>query len=159
MAAPALTLPEARKRVDWLAKRSAEFQLDTIPYAPDAQEVMQIITDFLRACDDVLLAIDPGAAGDPEEAARLLSVTRGLRNAYYLLLVAWTPELASYWAPARQEQIRAVDQELTPDARARILEEARADYARLKEDPASWSDLRAEDALWEATVADGLDDE
>ena len=159
MAAPALTLPEARERVDWLAKYSAGVHVDTNPDAPDAQEVTQIITSFLRACDDVLLAIDLGAAGDREEAARLVSVARGLRNAYYLLLTARTPELASHWAPERQEQLRAVDQELTPDARARILEEARADYARLNEDPAAWSDLRAEDALWEATVADGLDDQ
>jgi hypothetical protein len=159
MAVPALTLPEARKRVDWLANYSAEFHIGTSPDAPDAQEVVQIITGFLRACDDVLLALDPTVSADQQEATRLMSVTRGLRNAYYLLLVVWAPELASYWAPQRQAQLRAADQELTPQARARILEEARADYARLKEDPATWRDLQTEDALWETTVADGLDDE
>ncbi|HWE60993.1 MAG TPA: hypothetical protein VHB98_04720 [Chloroflexota bacterium] len=156
MAVSALTLPEARERVDRLANTSAEFHIAATPDAPDAQETVQIITGFLRACDDVLLALDPAATADRQEAHRLMRMTRGLRNAFYLLLIAWAPELASYWDPERQAQLRAADQELTPQDRSRILEEANADYARLKEDPAAWSDLRTEDALWEATVADGL---
>jgi hypothetical protein len=48
MAVPALTLPEARKRVDWLANYSAELHIGTSPGAPDAQEVVQIITEICQ---------------------------------------------------------------------------------------------------------------
>jgi hypothetical protein len=158
MAGHVLTLPEARARVDRLTHDSAELRIATSPDAPDVQEVVQIITGFLRACDDVLLALDPAATTDRQEAQRLMSITRGLRKAFYQLLITWAPELASYWTVERQVQLRAADQELTPQARSHILEEASTDYARLKQDAAAWSDLRTEDALWEATIADGLDD-
>lgn len=148
MAAAALTLLEARTRVPWLASLSASPQIATSPEASDTQNVIQTVTGILRACDDVLLALDPAAASDRGEAGLLMSFTRGLRNAYYLLLSAWAPELTSYWHMQRQAQLRAADRNLTSQARA-----------RLREDPVAWSQLRAEEALWEGTTADGLDDE
>lgn len=52
----------------------------------------------------------------------------------------------------------------TPDdadrvRRERILEQANLAWARLLEDPEFKAEMDAEDALWENTVADGLEDD
>jgi predicted transcriptional regulator len=43
--------------------------------------------------------------------------------------------------------------------RKRVLEQANAGYAALRADPEAWKEELAERADWDATLADGLDDE
>jgi hypothetical protein len=39
-----------------------------------------------------------------------------------------------------------------------ILDAANVQYAALRADPAAWAEIEAERALWDATLADGLED-
>lgn len=41
--------------------------------------------------------------------------------------------------------------------RLRLLEQINADYAALRQDAAAWVELEAERAVWDSTLADGLD--
>lgn len=43
--------------------------------------------------------------------------------------------------------------------REKLIDEANAAFARLKADPEAWTEELAERALWESTLADGLDKE
>ena len=43
--------------------------------------------------------------------------------------------------------------------RQQILELSNAAYAALKADPQAWQDMRDERAVWDVTLADGLEDE
>ncbi len=43
--------------------------------------------------------------------------------------------------------------------RQRFLEDANADYERLRADPAAWAEELAERKLWDATLLDGLEDD
>jgi len=43
--------------------------------------------------------------------------------------------------------------------RASLLERANDAYARLRDDPERWGDELSERAAWEATLADGLEEE
>ncbi len=45
------------------------------------------------------------------------------------------------------------------DRRELLLEEANVAYAALRADPEAWREELDELATWEATLADGLDDE
>ena len=42
--------------------------------------------------------------------------------------------------------------------RQHILDVANAQYAALRADPEAWTEIEAERALWDATLADGLED-
>jgi predicted transcriptional regulator len=42
--------------------------------------------------------------------------------------------------------------------RQQILDAANAQYAALRADPEAWAEIEAERALWDATLADGLED-
>ncbi len=42
--------------------------------------------------------------------------------------------------------------------RQQILEQANAAYAALRADPEAWAEVQAERALWDATLADGLEE-
>jgi predicted transcriptional regulator len=42
--------------------------------------------------------------------------------------------------------------------RQHILDAANAQYAALRADPEAWAEIEAERALWDATLADGLED-
>jgi hypothetical protein len=43
--------------------------------------------------------------------------------------------------------------------RQRILEQANAAFAALRQDPAAWAQEQAERAEWDATLGDGLEDD
>jgi predicted transcriptional regulator len=60
---------------------------------------------------------------------------------------------------ARQEHasIQAVLEKAVEEyRRKRFLEDLNAEYAELRKDPEAWSEIEAERALWDATLADGL---
>ncbi|MFL5806195.1 MAG: toxin-antitoxin system protein [Roseiflexaceae bacterium] len=42
--------------------------------------------------------------------------------------------------------------------RQHILDQANAVYAALRADPTAWAEMQAERAVWDVTVADGLED-
>jgi predicted transcriptional regulator len=42
--------------------------------------------------------------------------------------------------------------------RQQILDAANAQYAALRADPEAWAEIEAERAIWDATLADGLED-
>ena len=43
--------------------------------------------------------------------------------------------------------------------KAKFWEQARADFQRLRSDPAEWADYQAEIAVWDALAGDGLEGE
>ncbi|MBK9712007.1 MAG: ribbon-helix-helix protein, CopG family [Kouleothrix sp.] len=42
--------------------------------------------------------------------------------------------------------------------RQQIIDQANAQYAALRADPAAWAEVQAERAAWENTLADGLEE-
>jgi predicted DNA-binding protein len=42
--------------------------------------------------------------------------------------------------------------------RQRILDAANAEYAALRADPEAWAEVQAERAVWDVTLADGLEE-
>jgi predicted transcriptional regulator len=42
--------------------------------------------------------------------------------------------------------------------RQQILDAANTQYAALRADPEAWAEIEAERAIWDATLADGLED-
>jgi hypothetical protein len=53
---------------------------------------------------------------------------------------------------------RVVERAVEHYRRELFLADLNAAYARLRADPVAWRDELAERALWETTLADGLDD-
>ena len=51
-----------------------------------------------------------------------------------------------------------VDRAVELYRRQRILEQANAEYAALRADPAAWTEVKAERKVWDSTLADGLDE-
>ncbi|RRR75179.1 MAG: toxin-antitoxin system protein [Candidatus Viridilinea halotolerans] len=49
-----------------------------------------------------------------------------------------------------------VEQAIELYRRQRMLEEANAAYAALRQDATAWAELQAERTVWDATVGDGL---
>jgi hypothetical protein len=47
---------------------------------------------------------------------------------------------------------------VAPDGASGLLDAMNAAYAALRKDPATWADELGERALWDGTLADGLDD-
>jgi hypothetical protein len=43
--------------------------------------------------------------------------------------------------------------------RRQILDAANADYAALRADPAAWAEIQTERAVWDMTLADGLEEQ
>lgn len=52
-----------------------------------------------------------------------------------------------------------VEQAIELYRRVQILEAANAAYAAMRNDPLSWQEALDDDAVWENTVADGLEDD
>jgi hypothetical protein len=48
---------------------------------------------------------------------------------------------------------------VAPDCASDLLDAMNAAYAALRNDPAAWPDELRERALWDETLADGLEDE
>ena len=53
----------------------------------------------------------------------------------------------------------ALDRLVEEDRRRRLLERTNEAYAALRADPEAWAEFQAEVAEWDATLADGLEDE
>lgn len=51
-----------------------------------------------------------------------------------------------------------VEQAIEQYRRQHILDQANAQYATLRADPEAWAEVQAERAIWETTLADGLED-
>ena len=51
-----------------------------------------------------------------------------------------------------------VEQAIEAYRRKRILDAANAQYAALRADPEAWAEVQAERAVWDVTLADGLED-
>jgi hypothetical protein len=58
-------------------------------------------------------------------------------------------------APMAEVVERAIEQY----RRARFLDAVNAGYAALRADPVAWAEVEAERRLWDATLADGLEEE
>lgn len=52
-----------------------------------------------------------------------------------------------------------IDQLVEDDRRRRLFAAANASWEALRQDPEAWAEWQAELALWETTLADGLEDE
>ena len=52
-----------------------------------------------------------------------------------------------------------VEQAIELYRRQRIIAEANIAYAALRTDPEAWTEVQAERAVWDVTIADGLDPE
>jgi hypothetical protein len=52
-----------------------------------------------------------------------------------------------------------VDQLVEEDRRRRMFEAAARSWEKLRQDPEAWAEWQAEVALWDTTIADGLEDE
>jgi hypothetical protein len=52
-----------------------------------------------------------------------------------------------------------LDQLVEEDRRRRLIDGAVRSWNALREDPEAWAEWQAELALWETTLADGLEDE
>jgi predicted transcriptional regulator len=52
---------------------------------------------------------------------------------------------------------QVLEQAIETYRRQRLLAEANAAYAALREDAAAWDDLASERAAWDATLSDGLE--
>ena len=52
---------------------------------------------------------------------------------------------------------QVLEQAIETYRRQRLLAEANAAYAALREDAAAWDDLARERAAWDATLSDGLE--
>jgi hypothetical protein len=62
-------------------------------------------------------------------------------------------------AQKRNETMTKVIEDLLEEHRRRsFFEDLAADYAALKKDSRAWKDELAEQALWDTTAADGLED-
>jgi hypothetical protein len=58
------------------------------------------------------------------------------------------------------ESMQAILDRAVEDYRRRVfLEQANRAFARLREDPEAWAAEQEERAAWDATLADGLDEE
>lgn len=63
-------------------------------------------------------------------------------------------------AAAEERPMTEVIAEAVEQYRRRsILEATNKAYARLRKDDKAWADMKREEALWEATLMDGLEDE
>ena len=51
-----------------------------------------------------------------------------------------------------------VEQAIELYRRQHILDAANAQYASLRADPEAWAEVEAERAIWDVTLADGLED-
>ena len=51
-----------------------------------------------------------------------------------------------------------VEQAIEQYRRQHILDAANAHYASLRADPEAWAEVEAERAIWDVTLADGLED-
>jgi predicted transcriptional regulator len=70
-----------------------------------------------------------------------------------------THELLRKLAAASGEPLqRVLERAVESYRREQFFAELDAAYARLQADPVAWEEELAERALWEATLADGLDD-
>jgi predicted transcriptional regulator len=52
---------------------------------------------------------------------------------------------------------KVIEQAIETYRRQRLLAEANAAYATLREDAAAWDDLARERSAWDATLSDGLE--
>jgi hypothetical protein len=52
---------------------------------------------------------------------------------------------------------RIIDEAVEEYRRSKIFEQANAAYVALRSDPDTWQELEEERAQWDATLADGLD--
>jgi restriction endonuclease S subunit len=68
-------------------------------------------------------------------------------------------ELKDLAAQLNQSMQALIEQAIEEYKRKRFFEQANLAYAKLKEDPVAWEEVRAERALWEDTIADGLEKE
>jgi hypothetical protein len=72
---------------------------------------------------------------------------------------AHTHELLRELAAATGESLqKVVERAVESYRREQFFAEFDAAFERLRADPAAWEDELAERALWECTLADGLDD-
>jgi hypothetical protein len=120
---------------------------------------LELVEQLLQASDSLLEAVAETAKIGrlPDQVAGLSLAAQTIRQLTYYVIATHAPDLAWYWTPENQARIRAEDAILTPELRADVLADAAADYAALERDPVALAQARAEEALWETTVGDGLD--
>lgn len=67
--------------------------------------------------------------------------------------------LATLAAEAGVSPQRLLDELVERERRRRFFDEADAAFRALRADPAAWAEERAERALWDQTLGDGLEDD
>jgi hypothetical protein len=153
MATLTYSLPEARERVEELQGIFAATQGQDL----SDDQVIDIAATLIRRTDDLLAHLPHGKDEETQGGTLPRMLTQTLRMAAFLLMQEVDPDQAWYWTPENQARIREVDVLLTAELRAEVLAEATADYTALAHDPVALAAVQAEDALWDATVGDGLD--